>query len=452
MSRCTDQLWAIVWMLVAVYSRSAVIEALAAGKADALKGTAETSWLDFKTSPYPASDIGKFELCKDVASFANAQGGLLVLGVKARKQSDRAVEVAEELRPFPQSAADVDRYVDWLNEYLRPRVTVNHYWYPSHEIGERATFYLVVEVEPIAEADRYVLVKRMLSDRETLTEGLAIPIRHGDRTVFMTSGEAYRLINDGFRTRSIDRPANAISTVKPAPVPQAPDLEDAIEGMDIRQDWEEHPVLFWQTWPQPPIDLPAGLHSSDGIRGALRHQKVLRPNGFNFEDSLGKLDTFEGGLYLNKTRSALWIRPDGIVTGGGLATTALLCWAMEQRNMPERLNVVVLTEMTVEYFRIADETVMPHISGGWHHRVSAHGFQDPMPRLLGPGGTGFRDFLSDASPASTDRWDRSWPAVGEAERDAYEALLRIYTLFGVDVASNPFVEGNRIISSRLASY
>jgi hypothetical protein len=30
----------------------------------------------------------------------------------------------------------------------------------------------------------------------------------------------------------------------------------------------------------------------------------------------------------------------------------MLCWAMEQRASPKRLNVHVLTEMTLEYFRL----------------------------------------------------------------------------------------------------
>jgi hypothetical protein len=118
-------------VVVVINSRSWVIEALASSKPESLLGVAETSWLDFKSAPYGPADHAKFELCKDVAAFANAQGGLLVYGIAAKKQDDRALEMAEELRPFPRRAANVDRYIDVLNEYLRPRVAVNHYWYPD---------------------------------------------------------------------------------------------------------------------------------------------------------------------------------------------------------------------------------------------------------------------------------------------------------------------------------
>jgi hypothetical protein len=59
------------------------------------------------------------------------------------------------------------------------------------------------------------------------------------------------------------------------------------------------------------------------------------------------------------------------------------------------------------------------------------------------------NFLSDASPASKDEWQMSWEAIGNPERDAYEALSRIYVLFGVDVATNPYVDDNRVVSDRL---
>jgi predicted HTH transcriptional regulator len=66
---------------MAVNSRTEVVSALAQGRPEVLIGTTENSWLDFKSTPYPVhTDKGKFDLCKDVVAFANAQGGLLVCG------------------------------------------------------------------------------------------------------------------------------------------------------------------------------------------------------------------------------------------------------------------------------------------------------------------------------------------------------------------------------------
>jgi predicted HTH transcriptional regulator len=187
-------------------SPSALIEALAAGKPDDLLGTAETSWVDFKRSPYAmTSEKDKFELCKDVAAFANAQGGLLVLGVAAEKKSDQALEVATELRPFPQDKVDISKYIDTLNEYLRPRVNVKHRWYsdPARSASGTDNYYLVIEVDPVPELRRYVLVRRVVNDKDRFVDGLAVPIRHGDRTIYLPSEDVYQLINEGLRARDV---------------------------------------------------------------------------------------------------------------------------------------------------------------------------------------------------------------------------------------------------------
>lgn len=423
-------------------SRSALIEALAAGRPDDLLGTSESAWLDFKTAPYTIDiDRGAFELCKDVAAFANAQGGLLVCGVAAKKQSDRAIEIVDSFHPFPRDKVDFGRYIDKLNEYLRPRVAVTRHWYrdPGRSRPKEDLYYLVIDIEPVPEADRYVIVRRTLNDKGMLSEGLAVPVRHGDRTIYLPSEDAYHLINEGLRAR--DAPPEP-------PGPPIGGLDDeadmSLDDLEQLQDWDETPLLFWQSIPPNRVQVLPGLHSDDGIKGGLRHQHVLRSVGFNFEDTFGRLRVHKGGLFLSRPRCAVWVRPDGLMTAGAIATPDMLCWAMDQRNRPARLNVHVVTEMTLEYFRLADGLVTPRIPRTWRHRVVARRFGGEQPRQLGPGGTGPTLFLSDASPASVDAWSGSWAAVGDPERDAYEALQLVYALFGVDVASNPDVEGNRV--------
>ncbi|MEU5298963.1 AlbA family DNA-binding domain-containing protein [Streptomyces umbrinus] len=432
---------------MASLSRSALIEALSAGRPEDLLGVAETSWVDFKRAPYAlTTEKGKFELCKDVTAFANAQGGLLVLGVIAEKKPDQALEVATELRPFPQAQADVVQYVDTLNEYLRPRVAISHHWFhdPARGSADTDKYYLVIEVEPVPELTRYVVVRKMLSDKDRFVDGLAVPVRHGDRTVYLPSEDVYQLINEGVRARD----------AAPVVVPESPgrdwgeDLDRALDTLEQHQDWDEKPVLFWQSFPaQPAAGILPDLHSSGGIKGGLRNQDVLRPDGFNFQDSTGRLKTFDGGLYLGRTRCTVWVRPDGLVTAGAVATSEMLCWAVSESSWLQRLNVHVLTEMTLEYFRLADKLVVPRVPGRWQHRIVARRFAGDRPRGLG--GRGFEALFSEISPASADSWAQSWPANGDPERDAYEALVRIYTLFGLDVSSNPDVDGNRVPEARI---
>lgn len=100
--------------------------------------------------------------------------------------------------------------------------------------------------------------------------------------------------------------------------------------------------------------------------------------------------------------------------------------------------------MTLEYFRLVDRLVAPWVPGPWQHRIVARRFQGDQPRALGQGGRGHYAFSGEAAPASADTWDRTWLSDGDPERDAYEALVRIYALFGLDVATNHEVTGDRV--------
>lgn len=227
------------------------------------------------------------------------------------------------------------------------------------------------------------------------------------------------------------------------------EAEESLIALEQLQDWGETPALFWQSIPPNPAGILPDLYSDGGIRGRLKNQNVLRSHGFNFRDDYGRLRTQNGSLFLGRGRCALLLRPDGLMTAGAVATPDMLCGAMDSRGRPERINVYVLTELTLEYFRLADELVVPRVPGAWRHRVLARRFEGEQPRTLGPGGVRPDRFLTDAAPASADSWEQSWRAAGDPERDAFEALRRIYALFGLDVTTNPDVEDDKIPIRRI---
>jgi hypothetical protein len=56
------------------------------GRAELLIGRYETDWLDVKSAPYRLDlASGRFELAKDVAMFANASGGIILIGAKTKR-------------------------------------------------------------------------------------------------------------------------------------------------------------------------------------------------------------------------------------------------------------------------------------------------------------------------------------------------------------------------------
>lgn len=427
-----------------------LVSYLAAQQPYKIVGTPESEWIDFKSvppeGPYDLStDKGKFELAKDVAAFSNAGGGLLVCGFKAKKKQTELYEVAEKVTPFDKKLVDSTKYKDIITEYVRPLIKVKFFWYDHPESDPDASgHYFVIEVPPLSETDRWAMVTRGITDNgQFIKNSWTIPIRNGDTTVFLPPDEVYRLVNDGLRTRR--GPAAA-------PTPVA-DRVRSREGLRTTAGMEETPVLFFQTVPDHPRGLVPDMYADGGLRDILSNQDTLRDAyAFNWASVHNRPEPHEGGLLLaDASRRALLIESDGAVTGAAAANADMLGWAMESSyvNEPRRISVFVLTEITLEYFRLVDRHVLPLVDSAWTHRIVASDFTRPPARTLAPGGDPSFPLRGAPQPATSSTWNHHWQALGDPERDAYEALSRIYPLFGLDVSDNPFVEADRVVTTRL---
>jgi hypothetical protein len=146
------------------------------------------------------------------------------------------------------------------------------------------------------------------------------------------------------------------------------------------------------------------------------------------------------------------VEPNGTVTAAALATEDMLGRASRPQVNTQRLNVFVLTEMTLEYFRLVDTHIVPRAPGSWRHRIRAQRFQEPTTITLGSGGGSPRfPSYGEVRRASAQDWDRSWTAVGDPERDTYEALRHIYRFSGCrppPTRSSKGIESTRRLCSR----
>lgn len=108
-------------------ARSA-LDLVRAGRFDVLVGQPEGLWLDAKQQPYVLTqDAQKWELCKDVAAFANtASEALIVVGLATRKTPNG--DVLDSPRPFPIANVDVSAIRAVLRERLTPTI-------PDIEVG-----------------------------------------------------------------------------------------------------------------------------------------------------------------------------------------------------------------------------------------------------------------------------------------------------------------------------
>jgi hypothetical protein len=104
------------------FSRDVVVHVLRAGHPEALLGQPESICLDVKRQHYDFNGMaGKISLAQDVARFANAeQGGVLVVGMRGRKIPGG--EMISAITPVVVTGHDVRRYNQAIESHLFPLV------------------------------------------------------------------------------------------------------------------------------------------------------------------------------------------------------------------------------------------------------------------------------------------------------------------------------------------
>jgi hypothetical protein len=97
-------------------------------------GEVEGQLFDAKGQPYRFGDgaNAKREFAKDVAAFANAHGGSILIGMHTKTSPLHTGEEIDEVRPIPGTLFDPDQYRKVLAEWLYPQPAgVEILWKPT---------------------------------------------------------------------------------------------------------------------------------------------------------------------------------------------------------------------------------------------------------------------------------------------------------------------------------
>jgi len=175
-------------------SLDTVREALRAGQPEGLVGLPECAWLDVKGEIYVLdTPYGAEELLKDVAAFANAQdGGLLLVGFSTTKENGQ--EIIDLVRPVPRALVDIDRHRKLLDRIIPVPRYVSVDWV---DCGDGKGI-LVIDVPAQPPALLPFVVPGPARTGKDVQQAGAVPIRDGDRTRWLTMADLQRLLAAGW--------------------------------------------------------------------------------------------------------------------------------------------------------------------------------------------------------------------------------------------------------------
>jgi len=424
---------------------------LATGGPDAVLGTPESSWLDFKGAPYRLDeDDEKLELAKDVTALANSGGGVILVGYKTRKEPSTAREIADAVSPVRADLVDFDRYQKVVEDWTFPPIRgVNLRWWGSEENQQR-----VFSVEVPAAGDSLpLLVRRAREEGWTRQLLFGIFQRSGDRVSRMTEGEIHSWIQSG---KVAQRSESAVSLLQ-ATVPTGPSVQERLDrrSVDTRDAGLENQRRYLlQAWPLSNTEVEE-LHArgATGLRSILSRPDQIRSGGFGLGTGIEPSLLPGGGLrVLDEGRQSLSLERNGLLTLVITAGSEFLAWADEKRGRKHSINPLALVECTLEFVRLFIRQVLPRceppvarwrLAGGM-----ADLYQDNNPSSLAPGAR--QQFAHESQAAATSDFEFELMEFGDEPPSvvAFKVLREIYAQFGIAQSDIPYVEDGKV-SERL---
>jgi Putative DNA-binding domain len=181
-------------------TRADALEALESGEFEQFVGAEEGLEIEFKGEPYrvDARDSQKFELAKDVSAFANAGGGVIIIGAQTEREDQVAVDVVTQLRLLEQGLVDEQQYEAIAADMIYPRLReLQVRFYPS--AADRQRGLVAIDVPRQEEIDKYFLIQRPMEEGVDRTPGwlVGLAVRGIGRVEERRIGEIHALINRG---------------------------------------------------------------------------------------------------------------------------------------------------------------------------------------------------------------------------------------------------------------
>lgn len=426
-----------------------VIATLASGDVEGLLGCREGTQIDFKGQAYDLrspSPKGARDLAADVAAFANAQGGAIVLGVRTTISGTSLSEVASEIAGVKPSAISEEQIRKIVGEHIHPNVEdLRLRSFPISDERQVA----MIEVPAQKDGIGPFLVDRLPdADRERdLPHAVGWPIRAGSETRWESLAHIQQQLS---MSRLFQRSRSMATQSREAPMSAVARRGDDLRFLDTLlarrpDDWQGRPLYILRVSPVNPARRVEDFYGA--FREDLGSWRGLRSAGFNLNLSWAELEPIEDWLADVVSRTGVLVHRDGTVVSVAVGSEDFLGWSSQRADAEHlEVNPWVICEFTLETLRLAMDFIGPKVAAScWRMDFVGRDFGG-TPKLyigrgtnFGPRGWGHRH---DATTLTPEGFIEGGPDTMEA---ALGILREVYgTAFGLGHDAVPFQRDGRI--------
>lgn len=345
-------------------------DTLLSGTFDVLVGLVEDEHLEAKSGRYDLSnDNGKLELAKDVSSFANKSGGLIVIGAQTSEDPAFYGRRIESISTFTFDLINPTDYHNVIKEWLYPRPeNIEILWTPSKADSSKGIVTIFISQQP--ENLRPFLLRKDI-DPSTNRRRKEILFGYVERTSHSSDPAGIETIHTMLRLGRENRRVGdlegrvttleATLTVLPQLAERKKNLESltllrvqtAIEAVHLQSS----PHYCLSTSPIEPTEVDSLLSSAtESISRLLENPPSLRYAGWGVEtEDRARLINGEFRRVKVDQYKLLDLYRDGTLVFVCTADESLLGWGHTFGT--GRINPLALIETTYMYFHFYAEVI-----------------------------------------------------------------------------------------------
>ncbi|MEO0131293.1 MAG: ATP-binding protein, partial [candidate division WOR-3 bacterium] len=169
------------------------------GNFDSLIGKIENNFFECKSQIYDLkNNHSKQELAKDVSSFANSNGGYILIGLKTRKSEIHFGDEVVEKSFLDQNLVDPNQYKDVIKDWIYPNEIqgIEIYWKASQNNSNKGI--IIIKIPPQKESLKPFLISKIVEEGEKISETIfGYAERKGDRNESKKIEYIHKIIQDG---------------------------------------------------------------------------------------------------------------------------------------------------------------------------------------------------------------------------------------------------------------
>lgn len=429
------------------------------GDFEALVNRIENEFFECKRGIYLLEeDSGKRALAKDVTSFANLDGGYILIGPQTERNEKHLGDEIQSISYLQEGQINLKQYYDIIRDWVYPDIHgLNIYWQVSKSDKEKGLF--VINIPEQGQELKPFLIKKVLDGKKKIEVIFGYVERKRDNSNPKNITSIHSLLRDGINySRNIDgRLSNLESSLA-----EFKEKESSLKKEETHQKvksqlmkaitdnkMNQSPNFSLIAYPKEPAMLKTIFINDKGsIKHKLEHPPELRHTGWNLETS-DRAQIKEGKLIRVEIEGAkiIDLYETGEMVFCVVATEDFLSWGRTKDGF--RFNTLALIE-SISNFVIFYGEVLKDFTQAIKNIYFSFAFNNLwvdnnkyylVPYPVGSMGYNFCDEKKEAPQASIF----SDPISSEinnfiTEAAAYELISKIFLWFGITLDKIPYTK------------